>query len=135
MSAAPTPFDDLLRAGASALRSGCTSRRSATPRWCAALAVAVACAAAASGVQAQDAGAPSPLAGRLSLLPQASGSLVAPQAAALRERPTTRWMLAFDGANRSRVDAGFLRMNTDAASTLALRPRGGGLMLAYRSQF
>lgn len=48
----------------------------------------------------------------------------------------SRWALEFKGKSQDRaLPAGFLRVQLAGGSTLQLRPRGGGLSVAYRSRF
>jgi len=50
-------------------------------------------------------------------------------------RPAAGLSLDLGSGDATRLRGGFLRLQIDDQSTLALRPRGGGLVLAYRSQF
>jgi len=112
---------------AGGLEAGCNSRRLAT---CAA---ALLWAAVATPAVADD-GHPLRQPDRTTLRALASNPALASslQDASARDPSDSRLVLELSGGSR---DNGFLRMRLDSQSTLALRPRSGGVVLAYRSQF
>jgi hypothetical protein len=56
-------------------------------------------------------------------------------ARAADSRPDSRFAFEFEGNGETARYRGALRLQLNDTSSLALRPRGGGLVVAFRSQF
>jgi hypothetical protein len=75
---------------------------------------------------------------RLTLDTDGDGELSDAETEAARvaaSRPDSRFAFEFEGSGETARYRGALRLQLNDSSSLALRPRGGGLVVAFRSQF